>query len=71
MSLTLDAYIAARNGLIGKGLIAFDGHRYQVLSLPSCPAVPERRALLIAEDFEQRDPATIRSAILVALRSDE
>ena len=30
----LDAYLAARNGLIDKDLIAFDGARFQVLSLP-------------------------------------
>lgn len=34
LSLTLDEYIKARNGLITKNLIAFDGSRFQVLSLP-------------------------------------
>lgn len=32
--LELDEYIEARNGLIGKDLIAFDGTLFQILSLP-------------------------------------
>ena len=32
--LTLDEYIQARNALINKDLIAFDGRLFQVLSLP-------------------------------------
>ena len=35
LRLTVDQYIAARNGLIEKDLIAFDGTLFQVLSLPS------------------------------------
>ena len=35
--LSLDQYIQARNGLIKKDLIAFDGTVYQVLELPSNP----------------------------------
>lgn len=34
LSMDLERYIAARNGLIGKDLIAFDGTLFQVLSLP-------------------------------------
>jgi len=40
LSLDVDAYIQARNDLIAKGLIAFDGRLFQVLALPS--AVPRR-----------------------------
>ena len=34
LSLDVDTYIAARNGLMAKGLIAFDGRFFQVLALP-------------------------------------
>lgn len=34
LQLNLDEYIASRNGLIEKDLIAFDGTLFQVLSLP-------------------------------------
>ncbi len=38
LKLTLDQYTEARNGLIKKDLIAFDGTIFQVLELPSNPA---------------------------------
>jgi hypothetical protein len=34
LGLTVDQYLKARDGLIGKDLIAFDGTIFQVLSLP-------------------------------------
>ncbi len=34
LTLTVDDYIQARNGLIDKGLITFDGRQFQVLALP-------------------------------------
>jgi len=34
LTLTVDDYILARNGLINHGLIAFDGRQFQVLVLP-------------------------------------
>ncbi len=34
LTLTVDDYILARNGLINHGLIAFDGLQFQVLALP-------------------------------------
>ncbi len=37
LDLILDAYITARNGLMDKDLIAFDGRVFQVLSLPKNP----------------------------------
>ena len=37
LHLTLEQYIAARDELIEKDLIAFDGTLFQVLSLPSRP----------------------------------
>lgn len=47
-AISMDEYIQARNGLIDKDLIAFDGRMFQVLSLPqrvfATPAsrVPEK-----------------------------
>lgn len=35
LRFTLDEYIAARDGLIDKDLLAFDGTLFQVLSLPA------------------------------------
>ena len=37
LGLSVDQYIEARDGLIEKDLIAFDGTLYQVLALPSKP----------------------------------
>jgi hypothetical protein len=37
LKLSVDEYVAARNGLIQKDLIAFDGTLFQVLSLPDHP----------------------------------
>jgi hypothetical protein len=38
LHMTVEQYTAARNALIEKDLIAFDGTLFQVLSLPSKPA---------------------------------
>ena len=40
ISLTVEQYIEARNSLIKKDLIAFDGTLFQVLELPSKPPEP-------------------------------
>lgn len=37
LKMTVDEYIAARNALIKKDLIGFDGRLFQVLSLPEHP----------------------------------
>ena len=42
LGLTVDQYLEARDGLIGKDLIAFDGTIFQVLSLPA-PLNADRR----------------------------
>lgn len=56
-------YLIARNGLIKKDLLAFDGRRFQVLSLPTRPKIHVQKALSSSEDFEEYDPATIREVI--------
>lgn len=63
LHMHLDQYIAARGGLIQKDLIAFDGSRFQVLSLPATPQPSKAKLLRTAEDFERDDPATIRQIL--------
>ncbi len=60
LAATLDDYLTARNRLIKADLIAFDGSRFQVLSLPNAPVAPSPRPLENRADFEDRDPSTIR-----------
>jgi hypothetical protein len=69
LALTIDEYIAARNALIDKDLIAFDGTRYQVLSLPDAPPTTHRAPLTTVDDFENHDPATIHAAIRDSIRT--
>lgn len=63
-------YLAARNELIAKDLIAFDGKRFQVLSLPKRPVSTEK-PLRTEEDFEEADPTTIRRLIRQSLGVEE
>jgi hypothetical protein len=58
--MTLERYVEARNGLIRKDLVAFDGTRFQVLSLPAPPLRANASALRTEQDLENDDPATIR-----------
>jgi len=64
LQLNLDQYIQARNGLIKKELIAFDGTLFQVLDLPSNPiksstskpkdeSTPEAIAKIIKQSFKK------------------
>jgi len=62
LRITLYDYIIARDGLIGKDLIAFNGHLFQVLSLPNQP--PQDLApLKSSDDMQTHDPATIEQII--------
>jgi hypothetical protein len=63
LRLTLDDYILARNSLIDKDLIAFDGRLFQVLSLPSEPKRTEVELLSRRDQMEREDPATIHQLI--------
>jgi hypothetical protein len=63
LEMTLDDYLVVRNRLIERDLIAFDGTRFQVLSLPDQPVVPVRPPLRTEEDFDTHDPATIRQLV--------
>ncbi|MBW2217076.1 MAG: helix-turn-helix domain-containing protein, partial [Deltaproteobacteria bacterium] len=66
LRICVDDYILARNGLIKKDLIAFDGHIFQILSLPEQPVI-SIRAPLYPEEMEQKDPATIHQIIRESL----
>ncbi len=66
LELHLDAYITARNGLVDMELIAFDGRRFQVLSLPEAPSAPPA-PLRSRQDLEEHDPATVRHLLCDAL----
>ena len=63
LQLSLDDYLAARNALIQQDLIAFDGHLFQVLSLPVTPVRLPHTLLHSAPQMAQADPATIRRLI--------
>lgn len=63
LEIPLEAYLRARNALIDKDLIAFDGTRFQVLSLPDQPHFDNPEPILGDQDCSDRDPATIRSLI--------
>jgi hypothetical protein len=68
LGLCIDDYLLARNGLIEKDLLAFDGHLYQVLSLPNKPALDAAKRLKNKKDMTASDPATIRQLIVKTLR---
>ena len=63
LQLSLDDYLVARNALIKKDLIAFDGHLFQVLALPLRPVLQPPTPLHSAQQMTQADPATIRQII--------
>lgn len=63
LEVPLETYITARNVLIARDLIAFDGSRFQVLSLPERPVSVPARPLRTDRAFEDDDPATARSLI--------
>ncbi len=67
LKVTVDDYIAARNNLIQKNLIAFDGRLFQVLSLPETPVGEEPQPITDMDEMKQRDPATIRQVLQEAL----
>jgi hypothetical protein len=67
LEMITDDYVEARNGLIEKDLIAFDGSRFQVLSLPERPVPRPSAALRPARDLDDDDPATVRRAALASL----
>lgn len=63
LRISVDEYIIARNALMGKDLIAFDGHLFQVLSLPDGYMNLSSKPIRKNEEMKQKDPATIRQII--------
>jgi len=68
LGIILDDYIDARNGLIDKDMIAFDGRVFQVLSLPEKPLIPKPRPLKTSGDLEYHSPDEIRSLLEKSMR---
>lgn len=69
LEVGLDDYLEARNGLLARDLVAFDGKRFQVLSLPPSPIWPPSRPLTTLQELESDDPATVRKLIRDSLAS--
>ena len=67
LELTLERFVQARNALVNMDLIATDGTRFQMLSLPSQPVTRSREPLVTNDDFERDDPATIAQLIRASL----
>ena len=70
LQVSLDDYLVARNALIQQDLVAFDGHLFQVLSLPSQPLLTPHKLLYSAQQMAHADPATIRQIIHHSLGGD-
>ena len=70
LECSLDDYLVARNALIHKDLIAFDGHVFQVLALPHKPVLTPQRPLRSIQQMAHADPATIRQIIRDSLGAD-
>lgn len=70
LEVPLESYLAARNALIDKELLAFDGRRFQVLSLPERPLWPRSCPLVTDEDLELDDGATIHALLASELNKD-
>lgn len=69
LELPSERYLDARNALIAKDLIAYDGTRIQVLSLPTRPVPQPSVPLTEDEDFEMHDAVTVRQRIFDAFTS--
>jgi len=70
LRVSADEYLTARNSLIDKDLIAFDGYFFQVLSLPEKPVNQPLRLLTSRQQMERYDPAMIRNLICRSLKED-
>jgi len=67
LRMTIDQLLTARNSLIHKSLIAFDGFLFQVLSLPDKSLTQAPPPLTTQEEFEREDPMTIRHLVRQSL----
>jgi len=62
LQITADQYVKARNDLMDKDLIAFDGTLFQVLDLPPIPA--EGLSLKPALDYDRVEDLSLISQLL-------
>ena len=70
LGMQVERYLRARNSLIEKDLIAFDGTRFQVLELPTeLPA--SSPPLRTGEELERDDAATVHTLIRESLRQTD
>ena len=67
LRICVDEYILARNALIDRDLIAFDGSLFQVLSLPEKTVLSSPVPLQNKKEMEQHDPATVHHLIMKSL----
>ena len=65
LGFTVDQYLKARDGLIGKDLIAFDGTIFQVLSLPASLNAYRRQK---PRSIRAKGPVSIAQALQQSLR---
>jgi len=70
LNISVERYLCARNSLIDKDLIAFDGTWFQVLELSSKPPSGPQ-PLRTIEELELHDSATVRAQIEQSLRQAE
>ena len=70
LRIPMNEYLNARNALINKDLIAFDGYFFQVLSLPQKPLNRPLRLLKSQQQMEKYDPTTICNLIGQSLKGD-
>ena len=64
LELSIDDYIEARNGLIQKSLIAFNGLMFQLLSLPDKPVeTTDPKNFSTREDLLKSDRLSIRQLL--------
>lgn len=70
LQISVDHFIAARDSLIDLNLLAFDGHMFQVLSLPERPWIKPSEPLRSGPAMDQNDPATIRRLIQKSLEEN-
>ncbi len=61
--IPVEEYIPARDSLIKRKLIAFDGFLFQVLSLPENPVTQTARQPAAGHDMEGKDPAAVYNLI--------
>lgn len=59
LRLSVDEYIDARNALIDKDLLGFDGRLFQILSLPERAKGKASALLKTKQQMQSNDPATI------------